>query len=98
FGASIAAFLGHGNKNYIALTTLVLNLAVAVLLTLIFRTMRLPECPTNSDDYYADEGAPGSAPSRTHRLTRHRADPSNPTRRRGPPRQMGTQCRPAFDQ
>src|SRR5262249_1936298 len=64
FGASTSAFFGYGNKVYIGLTALLLNLVVAVLLTLLFRAMRLPEGvdATTPDDYYADEGDPRLRP------------------------------------
>src|SRR5215470_616383 len=64
FGASTAAFLGHGNKIYIALTALVLNLLVATALTLIFRALKAPEGvdATQPDDYYAEEGDPRVTP------------------------------------
>jgi len=64
FGASTAAFLGHGNKIYIALTALVLNLLVATVLTLIFRALKAPEGvdATQPDDYYAEEGDPRVTP------------------------------------
>jgi len=64
FGASTAAFLGHGNKIYIALTALVLNLLVATALTLIFRALKAPEGvdATQPDDYYAEQGDPRVTP------------------------------------
>jgi len=64
FGAATSAFFGHGNKIYIALSALALNLIVATLLTLIFRAAKLPEGvdATNPDDYYADEGDPRVEP------------------------------------
>jgi solute:Na+ symporter, SSS family len=60
FGGSTSAFFGHGNKIYIGATALVLNLVVAVILTLVFRAMKLPEGvdQTSPDDYRADEGDP----------------------------------------
>jgi solute:Na+ symporter, SSS family len=64
FGAATAAFLWHGNKIYIALTAVVLNLLVATVLTLIFRALKAPEGvdATQPDDYYADEGDPRVRP------------------------------------
>ena len=61
-----AAFFGHGNKIYIAVSALVLNLLVAAVLTLIFRAAKLPEGvdQTDPDDYYADEGDPRVEPIR----------------------------------
>jgi solute:Na+ symporter, SSS family len=66
FGASTSAFFGHGNKIYIGVTALVLNLLVAAVLTLIFRAMRAPEGvdATSPDDYYAEEGDPRVEPIR----------------------------------
>jgi SSS family solute:Na+ symporter len=64
FGGSTSMIFGHGNKVYIGITALVLNLVVAVVLTLIFRAAKLPEGvdATNPDDYYADEGDPRIQP------------------------------------
>jgi solute:Na+ symporter, SSS family len=60
FGASTAPVFGH--ITYIAVTALALNLALSVLLTLVFRAMRLPDGydETRPADYLADP-APGSA-------------------------------------
>ncbi|MGP8000204.1 MAG: monocarboxylate uptake permease MctP [Streptosporangiaceae bacterium] len=54
FGASAAPVFGH--VTYIAISALVLNLAVSVLLTLVFRAMRLPDGydETRPADYLAD--------------------------------------------
>src|SRR6185503_16670554 len=60
FGASTSLIFGHGNKVYIGVTALAINLVVGVVLTLIFRAAKLPEGvdATSPDDYYADEGDP----------------------------------------
>ena len=54
FGASAAPVFGH--VTYIAISALLLNLAVSVLLTLVFRAMRLPDGydETRPADYLAD--------------------------------------------
>jgi solute:Na+ symporter, SSS family len=54
FGASTAPVFGH--ITYIAISALLLNLAVSVLLTLVFRAMRLPDGydETRPADYLAD--------------------------------------------
>jgi solute:Na+ symporter, SSS family len=59
FGASTAPILGH--VIYIAIAAFVINLAVSVALTLVFRAARLPEGAdeTRAADYSAD---PGEAP------------------------------------
>jgi len=60
FGASTAPVFGH--ITYIAVTALALNLVLSVLLTLVFRAMRLPDGydETRPADYLADP-APGPA-------------------------------------
>ena len=60
FGASTAPVFGHAT--YIAITALLINLAVAVVLTLIFRAVRLTDGydETRPADYSADS-APGPA-------------------------------------
>jgi SSS family solute:Na+ symporter len=59
FGASTAPILGH--VIYIAIAAFVINLAVSVVLTMVFRRTRLPEGTdeTMAADYRAD---PGEAP------------------------------------
>jgi SSS family solute:Na+ symporter len=61
FGSPLASFPFTDTKVYIALTALLLNVIVAVLLTLIFRAMRAPDGTDSTlpDDYYAD--APSDA-------------------------------------
>ncbi|MGE5136728.1 MAG: monocarboxylate uptake permease MctP [Gemmatimonadota bacterium] len=61
FGASTAMVPGLGHTVYIALTALIINLVVAVVLTAIFRMLSLPagQDETTPDSYEADpEGAP----------------------------------------
>lgn len=61
FGASTAVVPGFGHTVYIALTALVINLVVAVVLTALFRVVRVPagHDETTADNYLAeDEGAP----------------------------------------
>jgi len=64
FGSSTASVLGH--TTYIALTALVLNLAITALLTVIFRKIGLQDGydETRPADYTADPAA-GPAPART---------------------------------
>jgi len=56
FGSPLATFPFTETKVYIALTALLLNVLVAVLLTLLFRAMRAPAGAdaTEPSDYYAD--------------------------------------------
>ncbi len=58
FGSPLAAFPFTDTKVYIALTALLLNIIVAVILTLIFRAIQTPAGTdhTTPDDYYADHG------------------------------------------
>jgi SSS family solute:Na+ symporter len=56
FGASTAIVPGLGHTAYIAVTAFVLNLVVAVLMTWVFRTLKLPEGAdeTRPEQYVAD--------------------------------------------
>jgi solute:Na+ symporter, SSS family len=56
FGGSLASFPFTDTKVYIALSALLLNIVVAVVLTLIFRAMNLAAGTdaTTPDDYYSD--------------------------------------------
>ena len=58
FGGPTATAHIIGQKAYIALTALVLNLAVVVLLTVVFRALRVPAGTDGTvvDDYLADAG------------------------------------------
>ena len=59
FGGSLAEFPFTDTKVYIALTALLLNIIVAVVLTLVFRAMQTAgrhRRPPTPDDYYADSG------------------------------------------
>jgi SSS family solute:Na+ symporter len=60
FGGSLADFPFTDTKVYIALTALLLNVIVAVVLTAILRAMRAPAGidETTPDDYYSDSGVP----------------------------------------
>jgi solute:Na+ symporter, SSS family len=64
FGSPLRTFFGVGDKVYIALSALALNLVVAAVLTLIFRALKAPEGvdATQPDDYYAEEGDPRITP------------------------------------
>jgi SSS family solute:Na+ symporter len=66
FGASTANVPGLNHTVYIAVTALVLNLVVAVVLTAVFRAMRLPAgADETSPEHYlagADDAAAESAP------------------------------------
>ena len=56
FGTSLADFPGTSTKVYIAVTALVLNILVAVVLTLVFRALKTPAGTdaTHPGDYYSD--------------------------------------------
>jgi solute:Na+ symporter, SSS family len=60
FGSSLDEIPGIGDKGYIAMAAVVLNLLVAVVLTFALRAGRAPEGVdgTTPDDYHADEGDP----------------------------------------
>jgi SSS family solute:Na+ symporter len=61
FGASTAAVPGFSHTVYIAVTALIINLVIAVVLTAIFRLLQLPagRDETTADSYVADpDGAP----------------------------------------
>ncbi|GAB2706434.1 monocarboxylate uptake permease MctP [Kitasatospora kifunensis] len=60
FGGSNAAIPGIGEIGYIGLTAFVLNLLVAVVLTLVFRATKTPNGvdETSPADYSAEEGDP----------------------------------------
>ena len=72
FGASVANVPVLGHTGYIAVTALVINLVVAVVLTLAFRLARLPAGTdeTAPAHYTADpDGKPGTAVPVTTRPT-----------------------------
>jgi len=56
FGTSLADFPGTNTKVYIAVTALLLNIAVAVVLTVVFRLIKAPAGvdATEPGDYYSD--------------------------------------------
>jgi SSS family solute:Na+ symporter len=60
FGSSLADFPFTHTKFYIAVTALIINLLVAVVLTLVFRALKVPPGAdeTQPDDYYADATDP----------------------------------------
>jgi SSS family solute:Na+ symporter len=60
FGSSLAEFPMTHTKVYIAITALLINIVVAVVLTLVFRALRTPagQDATSPEDYYSDEAAP----------------------------------------
>jgi SSS family solute:Na+ symporter len=59
FGGSLSEFPFTDTKVYIALTALLLNVIVAVVLTLILRAIKAPQGTdeTTPADYYSDSGA-----------------------------------------
>ncbi|WP_296605896.1 monocarboxylate uptake permease MctP [Nocardioides sp.] len=61
FGGPLVNFPGTETKVYIALIAFLANLLVAVVLTVVFRAMRLDEGvdQTRPQDYHADAGDPG---------------------------------------
>jgi SSS family solute:Na+ symporter len=75
FGGPLQLIPFTDTKGYIALTAFAINVVVAVLLTFVFRAMKLPEGTdeTSPSDYHADagdrgvedvlEGEPGTAPT-----------------------------------
>jgi solute:Na+ symporter, SSS family len=73
FGASTAPILGH--VTYIAIAALVINLVVTVVLTLVFRAVRLPDGydETRRADYIADPVGRPAARKNPVRQGRHRA-------------------------
>ena len=56
FGTSLADFPGTNTKVYIAVTALLINIVVAVVLTLVFRMLKAPAGTdaTEPGDYYSD--------------------------------------------
>lgn len=64
FGSSLAAPPLFTDKAYIALTAFVLNIVVTVVLTVVFRAIKLPAGTdqTRPEDYHADEGDPRVEP------------------------------------
>jgi SSS family solute:Na+ symporter len=60
FGTSVADFPWTHTKVYIAVTALLINIVVAVVVTLILRAVRTPEGvdATEPDDYYTDAPSP----------------------------------------
>jgi SSS family solute:Na+ symporter len=56
FGTSLADFPGTNTKVYIAVTALLLNIVVAVVLTIVFRVVKAPAGTdaTEAADYYSD--------------------------------------------
>jgi SSS family solute:Na+ symporter len=56
FGGSLADFPFTDTKVYIALTALLINILVAVILTAILRALKVPDGTdhTSPQDYYAD--------------------------------------------
>jgi len=61
FGGSLANIPGTDKQAYIALTALVINLVVVIVLTLVFRALNVPDGvdSTHKSDYTADAGDPG---------------------------------------
>jgi SSS family solute:Na+ symporter len=59
FGGSLADFPFTDTKVYIALTALLINIVVAVVLTAILRAANVPDGTdgTSAEDYYADPPA-----------------------------------------
>jgi SSS family solute:Na+ symporter len=61
FGGPLVAFPGTETKVYIALVAFLLNLLVAVVLTVVFRALKVDEGvdQTRPQDYHVDSGDPG---------------------------------------
>src|SRR4029453_5156682 len=64
FGGPLVNFPGPETKVYIALTAFLANLLVAIVLTVVFRAMKVDEGvdSTRPDDYTADTGDEGVDP------------------------------------
>jgi SSS family solute:Na+ symporter len=75
FGSSLANFPFTDTKVYIAVTAVLLNIIVAVVLTLVFRALRVPSGTdaTEQADYYAEAPAEGVAPAAEHAAAGARA-------------------------
>jgi SSS family solute:Na+ symporter len=60
FGSSLAVFPGTDTKVYIAATALLLNVIVAVVVTVLLRAVKAPSGTdaTEPDDYYSDRASP----------------------------------------
>jgi SSS family solute:Na+ symporter len=60
FGSPLGMFPFTNTKVYIAGTALLINLLIAVVLTLVLRAVRAPEGVdgTEPDDYYAESASP----------------------------------------
>ncbi len=61
FGGSTASIPLLGEKGYVAMTAWVLNVVVTVVVTLVLRTLKVPngQDHTHPDNYVADAGEPG---------------------------------------
>jgi solute:Na+ symporter, SSS family len=61
FGGPLVVFPGTETKVYIALVAFLLNLLVAIVLTVVFRALKVDEGvdQTRPQDYHADAGDPG---------------------------------------
>jgi SSS family solute:Na+ symporter len=70
FGSSLAVFPGTDTKVYIAATALLLNVIVAVVVTLLLRAVKAPSGTdaTEPDDYYSDRASPEVARTTEHEL------------------------------
>jgi SSS family solute:Na+ symporter len=64
FGGPLASFPGTDTKVYIAVVAFLLNVALSVLLTAVFRVLKVPDGvdQTRPSDYTADEGDPRVEP------------------------------------
>jgi len=60
FGGSLAGIPGLGDMGYIAMTAFVLNVVVAVVLTVVLQLLKVSNGSdsTRTSDYYADAGDP----------------------------------------
>jgi SSS family solute:Na+ symporter len=75
FGSSLANFPFTATKVYIAATAVLLNIIVAVVLTVIFRALHVPSGTdaTEQADYYAEPPARDAAPASEHAVAGARA-------------------------
>jgi SSS family solute:Na+ symporter len=60
FGGSLAGIPSIGDLGYIAMTAFVLNVVVAIVLTVVLQVVKVPNGTdrTVTSDYYADAGDP----------------------------------------
>ena len=75
FGSSLATFPGTHTTVYIAATALLLNVVVAVVLTVVLRLVKAPAGTdaTEPDDYYSDSVSPELVAAEERTMSGHEA-------------------------